>query len=241
MALPSPFSLLAQSVKFYRRHFWPLVKLLVIPSLLTILLVAIMAMLLILVTNLSSWQWVILVPTFIIGLTVIIIVSLLGYAAIIYFLGNSGQYPGILSLFRAVWPLIGKLWLTQLLVSLITTLGFILLIIPGIIFLTRYVFFPFVVVLDRKFGREALKFSTSLVKARFWAIFGRGLLISLFPWVLSFLITQIDQPIIVGLLQIIFYVTIGPLTTIYFYHLYQASKLEVDDLASRRPAPAPNT
>ena len=241
MALPSPFSLLAQSVKFYRRHFWPLVKLLVIPSLLTILLVAIMAMLLILVTNLSSWQWVILVPTFIIGLTVIIIVSLLGYAAIIYFLGNSGQYPGILSLFRAVWPLIGKLWLTQLLVSLITTLGFILLIVPGIIFLTRYVFVPFIVILDHKSGREALAYSTSLVKGRFWAIFGRGLAISLFSWVLSFLVTQIDQPIIVGLLQIIFYITIGPLTTIYFYHLYQASKLEVDDLASRRPAPAPNT
>lgn len=240
MSLPSPLSLLTQSVQFYRRHLWPLVKLLLVPPLLIGLLVAIMATLLVLVANLSSWQWVILVPTFIIGLIAIIIISVLGSAALFYFLGNADKYSGLIPLFRTVWPLIGQLFLTRILAGLVTALGFILLIIPGIIFLTRYMFVPFVVVLDRKFGREALKFSTSLVKGRFWAIFGRGLFITLLSSVLGFLVTQIDQPVIVGLLQIIFYITIGPLTIIYFYHLYQASKLEVDDFASRRPAPTPN-
>ena len=240
MSLPSPLALLVQSWQLYRRHLWSLVKLIVFPSLLTILLVATMALLIVLAASFSSWQWPILVPTFIIGLVAVITVSILGYASLVYFLGHTSDYLGILPLWRAVWPLIGKLWLTQLLTGLITTFGFILLIVPGIIFLTRYVFVPFIVILDHKSGREALAYSTSLVKGRFWAIFGRGLAISLFSWVLSFLVTQIDQPIIVGLLQIIFYITIGPLTTIYFYHLYQASKLEVDDLASRRPAPAAN-
>ncbi len=238
MSLPSPLALLAQSWQFYRRHLWPLVKLIILPSLLTILLVAIMALLVVLATNLSSWQWVVLVPTLIIGLIGVIIMSLLGYASLVYFLGHASDYPGILPLWRTAWPLIGKFWLTQLLSGLITTFGFILLIVPGIIFLTRYVFVPFTVVLDRKFGREALNVSTSLVKGRFWAIFGRGLAISLFSWILSFLVTQVDQPVIVGLLQILLYLTVAPLTTIYFYHLYQACKLEVNDLTPSRPTPA---
>lgn len=239
MPLPNPLKLLTQSWQLYRRHLWPLVKLIVIPSLLTILLVAIMAFLVVLATNLSSWQWVVLVPIFIIGLVAVIIVSILGYASLVYFLGHASDYPGILPLWRTVWPFTGKLWLTQLLSGLITTFGFILLIVPGIMFMTRYVFVPFIVVLDRKFGREALSVSTSLVKGRFWAIFGRGLAISLLSWALSFLVAQIDQPIVVGLLQILLYLTVAPLTTIYFYHLYQASKLGVNDLTPSRPTPAP--
>lgn len=230
MSLPSPLALLAQSWQFYRRHLWSLVKLIILPSLFTILLVAIMALLVVLATNLSSWQWVVLVPTLIIGLIGVIIMSLLGYASLVYFLGHASDYTGILPLWRTVWPLIGKFWLTQLLSGLITIFGFILLIVPGIIFLTRYVFVPFIVVLDRKFGREALNVSTSLVKGRFWAIFGRGLVISLFSWTFGFLVTRVDQPVIVGLLQILLYLTVAPLTTIYFYHLYQACKLEVNDL-----------
>lgn len=240
MFLPSPLALLAQSWQLYRRHLWPLIKIIVFPSLLTILLVAIMAFLVVLATNLSSWQWIVLIPTFIIGLVAIITVSLLGYASLFHFLGHAGDYPGILPLWRAAWPIIGRLWLTQLLAGLITVLGLVLLIVPGIIFLTRYVFAPFVVVLDGKFGREALSVSTSLVKGRFWAIFGRGLAISLLSWVLSFLVAQIDQPVIVGLLQILASLTVAPLTTIYFYHLYQASKLGVNDLTPSRPTPAPN-
>lgn len=62
--------------------------------------------------------------------------------------------------------------------------GFILLIIPGLIFMVWYVFVQFSAVLDNKKGMEALSHSKTLVQGRFWKTllnaYGGSLLILLF-------------------------------------------------------------
>ncbi len=66
--------------------------------------------------------------------------------------------------------LIHQVVVVSLLQLLIFLGGFILLIIPGLIFVVWYTFAQTAAVLDGKKGMDALRFSKSLVTGRFWKI-----------------------------------------------------------------------
>jgi hypothetical protein len=68
--------------------------------------------------------------------------------------------------FGHIWPLLG----TNFLALVIILVGFVLLIIPGLIFMTWYAFASVVVVDERLSGWAALKRSKELVKGRFWEV-----------------------------------------------------------------------
>ena len=87
-----------------------------------------------------------------------------------------------------------KLILPTLIVSILTGLavlaGFLLLIIPGVIFSVWFAFSFYVVVLEEKHGTEAMRESKKLVKDRWFATFFRLLIPSLlFLLVSSILLT----------------------------------------------------
>jgi hypothetical protein len=89
---------------------------------------------------------------------------------------------------------LSRFW-SILLVGLLTGLavlgGFILLIVPGFIFLTRFwVGVPALVIEDRR-GREALKRSWNLVKGRSWPVFGTIVVVGIGTSLLSGLLTQL--------------------------------------------------
>ncbi len=94
--------------------------------------------------------------------------------------------------FKKTWGLILPVFGLSLIVGLIVVGGFILLIIPGIIFGIWFTFIAQARVLDQKKGFSALGFSRSLVKGNWWGIFGRivvGMLI-------VFAITTVYQNIV---------------------------------------------
>ncbi|KKQ27070.1 MAG: hypothetical protein US42_C0015G0013 [Candidatus Magasanikbacteria bacterium GW2011_GWC2_37_14] len=68
-----------------------------------------------------------------------------------------------------IWPTI----LVSILTSLIIFGGFLLLIIPAAIFALWYAFSMYGVILENKTVLEALKFSKSLVKGRWWSVWWR--------------------------------------------------------------------
>lgn len=70
---------------------------------------------------------------------------------------------------KYLWPLI----ITGLLTVLIVMGGTLMLLIPGIIFSLWYGFSSYAVMLDDKKGMEALNYSKSLVKGRWWGVFWR--------------------------------------------------------------------
>jgi hypothetical protein len=236
MALPSPFSLLAQSWKFYRSHLITLLKLIIVPPLLTLILVGMAA----LVVFAGGSSQLVIIPALLTAAIAAVVISLLGRLALLGFIHRPDNYTGLLSFYKAFWQFLGKFLATQVLAGLFILLGLILLIIPGLVLAVRYLFVPFIVIAEGKSGRAALSQSSQAVKGKFWGVAGRSLFIGLLSLVISGIATQIDNTIIASILQILMALVIAPLTTIYFYHLYQASKLEVDDLTSRRPAPAAN-
>ena len=72
-----------------------------------------------------------------------------------------------------------KAILTSLLAAIILIGLFILLIIPGIIYQTYYSFILFAVILKGKKYKKALDYSKSLVKGRWWRVFGTLLIVSI--------------------------------------------------------------
>jgi hypothetical protein len=89
---------------------------------------------------------------------------------------------------------LSRFW-SILLVGVLTGLavlgGFLLFIVPGFIFLTRFwVGVPALVIEDRR-GREALKRSWNLVKGRSWPVFGTIVVVGIGTSLLSGLLTQL--------------------------------------------------
>ena len=247
MALPGPFQLLSSAWQTYRSHVWTFIKLVIIPSLLTLVLVGILAVIFAAtgaldIQTLKLPQLGILLPAIIAAAVFATIISLLGRTATIWFIHTSDKPRGIILLFKEVWPLLWKFFRTQILAGAIIFFGFVLLIIPGLIFAVRFIFVPFIVMVENLSGPDALRQSRAYVKGKFWGVLGRSLFIGLFAAIVSAISSRINQPLITGLIQLLMALIYAPLSTIYFYNLYQACKLGVNELpAPRRSTPAPIT
>lgn len=81
---------------------------------------------------------------------------------------SQNQNLSLKELFSQGWKIIGKVLVTSLLAGLAVAGGFLLLIIPGIIFSYWFAFTSQVVVLENLSGTAALSRSKQLVKSRFW-------------------------------------------------------------------------
>lgn len=76
-----------------------------------------------------------------------------------------------------------KFWLfaaLTIILSLIELGGIILLVIPGIVFAVWYSFAKFIMIIEGKGIKASLKASKSLVTGRFWKVFGRIIVFTLF-------------------------------------------------------------
>jgi Uncharacterised protein family (UPF0259) len=84
--------------------------------------------------------------------------------------GRRDATPG--QLLRAAAPVIGSLILVALVVGILTVVGFLLLVIPGLIALTVWSVAAPVVVLERPQGLKAMGRSRRLVSGNGWQVFG---------------------------------------------------------------------
>jgi uncharacterized membrane protein len=106
----------------------------------------------------------------------ILLTNPLGYGVAFAYLkaarGDELQVKDMFEAFRNYWNAV----LASLLVSVITIVGFVLFIIPGIIFACKLAFTPYLVV-DRKMGViEAVKESWRMTGGHAWKVFLIGLL-----------------------------------------------------------------
>jgi len=76
------------------------------------------------------------------------------------------------------------LWIS-ILIGLIVALGFILLIIPGIIFAVWYSFSTYILVAEDRKGIDALKRSKEVVRGFWWKVLWRYIVLGLFIFVIT--------------------------------------------------------
>jgi hypothetical protein len=84
--------------------------------------------------------------------------------------GRRDATPG--QLLRAAAPVLGSLILVAIAVGILTVLGFLLVIVPGLIALTVWSVAAPVVVLERPPGLRAMRRSRELVAGNGWPVFG---------------------------------------------------------------------
>lgn len=123
---------------------------------------------------------------------------------------------------------ISYFWVT-ILFSVITAVGFILLIIPGIVFTVWFFFAPYILVAEKKGGWSALERSKELVSGRWIAVALRlllplafGLLISAFLLTIVFLFKGIADPDSLNFsLGILASFVLSPFFVMYYYTVYK--------------------
>ena len=180
-ALTSPFSLLkkAWSLAISRQNIVSYLILGAIPQLLFFAFSALIAYISPdLFTNSGGWAIVGFVFVGLIGLAIISLVSA-WYTALLYKVYEATAAGTLEKLTAYVRPAKGvtvRLLVTYMTVGLFTSLGFLLLIVPGIIIAVRYMFAPVIAVVEAK-TTKPLDESKRLVKGRFWKLALRSILI----------------------------------------------------------------
>lgn len=142
----------------------------------------------------------------------------------------------------------GVFWryiLLSLLLSVILMIGYILLIIPGIIMTVWFSFAAFILVLEGAGVVDSIKLSKSYVAGKWWKVFGRlcaliifstayGLIISLFIAVFASVVPEW----LLALIALALNILITPITIAYMYALY--SDLKTSSVPTSETAPDVN-
>jgi hypothetical protein len=82
--------------------------------------------------------------------------------------------------FSSALAIMPRFFAVSVLVGIVVSFGFILLIIPGIIFGTWYAFSLFILINEKTGILESMRRSKALVKGRFWMVLGRLFVFMLF-------------------------------------------------------------
>lgn len=96
---------------------------------------------------------------------------------------------GIIESFKKSQDKIFDFFVVGILTSLVTLLGFLLLIIPGIVFWVYLSLVSFVLVCENAKGRAVLKRSWRLVKGHWWEIFAKLLVLMIAMFVVSWILS----------------------------------------------------
>ena len=103
--------------------------------------------------------------------------------------GRRDATPG--KLLSAVTPVLGQLILVGLVAGVAIGIGFVLILVPGLILLTLWFVAAPVIVLERPPGLRALGRSRELVRGNAWQVFGVILVLYVLVGIVSFIIEGI--------------------------------------------------
>ncbi len=132
----------------------------------------------------------------------------------------SKRSMGVKDSFQKALYKILPLFLTGVLTFIITTLGYVFLIVPGIIFSIQFQFVPFVVIIDRLKGRAALSKSKDLVGDKWPQIIWRSFFILLVLMSTYFILGLFGIKIISKIVNAL----VPQIVIIYYFLLYENLK-----------------
>ena len=227
-SLPGIGQLLSQSITGYKTHWKLFVWIILLPILATIAVVAVVGGVIAAVLAVSGGEFTtdrlpLLIPPALVGIVSLAIINSLGKIGLIKAIELKGQTK-VKQLIKLGWPLVGKYIILQLLVGITVLVGFVLLVIPGILFMVWFLFPSMILVVEGTSGTAAMKRSKLYVKGKFWGILGRMLVVIVAIAGVAGVASSIDNQMVTGVFQLISTFVIAPITTIYMFKLYQGAK-----------------
>lgn len=225
--------LIVQSLAIYKVHFQKLITMSLLPILGYIPMVIVAALFYLQINfgpSLGS-----LAATIIYIVLGLLAVVVLVVAVYIYLLAQIGSYilvrdreknPQVWPTFKAARPLLVSFFETNLLTSVIIMLGFLLLIVPGIIMLVYYSFVTWIFIMEGLKNKAAMRRSKELVQGNWWAIFWKIFLPTVLVSIILAIPSEFIEPkttadSVYSAISDIVSLIIAPFFLIYTYNLYR--------------------
>jgi len=210
--LPGIGKLIAEALRIYKKKFLVFLSLTAIPLV-----------------------WFLLFPIlradWLICLLVFIILELWTSASLIHVVNNREKTIGFKEAMANGWPRIISFFWVSFLTGLISIIGFVLLIIPGIIFSVWYVFSKYVFISEGLKGMAALKRSKELVRGFWWKVFWRFVGFGFIVFVVMIPVTVVMEILdssglmLLGeILGLVLNALIAPLGIVYGFLIYENLK-----------------
>jgi len=136
---------------------------------------------------------------------------------------------------KNLWKLGAKFWLPyiilSILVGVVVIFGFILLVIPGVIFTIRYAFSEFDLLLNQSKPLDAMRNSWDITKEYMWVILGGYVVITIALYVPYYLVASlfVESSISYWVLDTVLniaYSVLGVLYTIFAFRVYEHAKMQ---------------
>lgn len=242
--LPGPMAIFKEALEIYKSRLWVLVGISVISTLFILLVTSILGggALLLNKLGVALPQGTASIIGIIILVSLVVIaaiyISILAQAALLTAIKDSEEKIGIKESFKRGSHRAGVYFAAALLTGLATLGGFILLIVPGIIFAIWYSLSSYIAISEDVTASQALKQSRFYVKGFWWATLGRFIFIGIVYLIISFIIgfvggiissamsgnnKEVQSAISQAINQIIS-LFLGPLAAVYGYTLYKHLK-----------------
>jgi hypothetical protein len=209
--------LFSQSFKIYEGKFWKLMGMAILPCLISMIPLVIIfilyAIFRFLVPDVMAMNIITMILGFL-GVIAVIFVAIINYLAqigLMIMVKENNPSLKITEAFKMAKKIAWNYLSTGLLAALLILLGFILLLVPGIIWSVYYVFVAWIVISEGKLNKAAMSRSKYLVKGYWWSIFGRLLLLTVILGIISSIPSA----------QIISWI-LAPFSAAYVYYMYKS-------------------
>lgn len=138
---------------------------------------------------------------------------------------------GIKEAYHAAKPFFWRYVVLSLMIGFVILGGLILLVIPGIIFMVWFSFSYYVLIEEGISGVDAMKRSKSLVSGKWFAVFGRllvvfigGIVIGSIFSVLTGMVDQMVGATLISIVGMFANAVVAPISVAYLYLLYKELK-----------------
>lgn len=153
--------------------------------------------------------------------------------ALLFAIKDSEENIGFKESFRRGWHKIGSYLWISILSALVVIGGYLLLIVPGIIFAIWFSLAAFVLVTENIKGMDALLKSREYIKGRwggvFWRFIGFGLIVSLILAALAIVLYLLKLQTVNNFFNPIIALFLAPFATAYAFLVYRHLKAEKGD------------
>lgn len=227
--LPGVFSLIHEAWGLYKQRVKTFIGIMFIPATLVVVIGLIQPQLEYLAEQSPNADNLLKIAGLSIFLTLIslisIIFSLMGQSALFFSIKDSKENTGVMDSYRkALSYFFSYIWVL-ILMGCIVLGGFLLFIIPGIIFMTSFSFAIVILINENEKGMNALLKSREYVRGMWWAIFGKsftaGLIISLPLYGISAILYILKVPYYQIISTFLYSFFLLPLIFSFHFLLYQ--------------------
>ena len=213
--LISMIDLFKKSFEMYQQRFWIFIKLMAVNILIFLSFFFIIPIIILIFLFGKTYWSIILLILLTMFVIVDIVIGLLVQISLIFAIRERESGISVKESLLKAWLMFNSYCWVCFLAGLYILGGFMLLIVPGIIFSIWFTFSAYVLIVEGKKGKLALMESKRLVKGYWWQIFWRFLVIGLAEAVISYV------PFFGPLINLFL---ITPFAVVYSYLIYEDLK-----------------